>query len=84
MLTHAMAPLVLFGLNISQTTRTRSFLTSLTRAANPFMINKKIIFTFLMCMQVSFKLNSAKEQPSLQKEAHPGSQPHSQKGGRIQ
>ena len=59
-------------------------LTSLTRAANPFMINEKIIFTFLMCMQVSFKLNSAKEQPSLQKEAQPGSQPHSQKGGRIQ
>ncbi len=44
----------------------RLHLTILTRAANPFMINKKIIFIFPDHIQTSFKLNIAYEQASLQ------------------
>ena len=98
-------------LPLRNTTDIHSYLTFLTHAANAIMINKKIIFIFLICMHISFKLKLLKSLPlcavnsqsslqkesfpglicthftkqeaSLQKEAHPGSQPHSQKGGRI-
>ena len=67
-------------LPLRNTTDIHSYLTSLTHAANAIMINKKIIFIFLMYMHIFFKLKLLKSIPlcavnsqsSLQKESFPG------------
>lgn len=50
-------------LPLRNTTDIHSYLTFLTHAANAIMINKKIIFIFLICMHISFKLKLLKSIP---------------------